>query len=108
MKRIMTTELADHVGERVKVAGWIHHQRHLANRSFLLLRDAGGVGQIVIEDESVRGIATRAASRDGRRDRRLRRRVGSRLREESSSTRPRSPCSANRRRRHRSRCVGPS
>ena len=57
MKRIMTTELAAHVGERVRIAGWIHHQRHLAQLSFLLLRDASGVGQVVIDDESVRGRA---------------------------------------------------
>jgi nondiscriminating aspartyl-tRNA synthetase len=58
MPRIMTTDLVDHVGEQVTIAGWIHHQRHLAQRSFLLLRDAAGVAQIVIEDASVRATAT--------------------------------------------------
>jgi nondiscriminating aspartyl-tRNA synthetase len=58
MPRIMTAELAEHVGGSATIAGWIHHQRHLANRSFLLLRDASGVAQVVIEDESVRRIAT--------------------------------------------------
>jgi nondiscriminating aspartyl-tRNA synthetase len=57
MRRIMTTELAGNVGARVRVAGWIHHQRHLANLSFLLLRDASGVAQVVIEDASVRDAA---------------------------------------------------
>jgi nondiscriminating aspartyl-tRNA synthetase len=57
MKRIMTGELAEHVGARVRVAGWVHHQRHLANLSFLLVRDASGIAQVVIEDESVRATA---------------------------------------------------
>lgn len=57
MKRFMTADLAAHVGERVRIAGWVHHQRHLAQLSFLLLRDASGVGQVVIEDESVRARA---------------------------------------------------
>src|SRR5450631_109181 len=54
MQRIMTSALAEHVGEQVRIAGWVHHQRHLANRSFLLLRDASGVAQVVIEDETAR------------------------------------------------------
>ena len=58
MKRMMTTELVEHVGERVRIAGWIHHQRHLANRSFLLVRDARGIAQVVIEEAPVRSIAT--------------------------------------------------
>ena len=107
MKRIMTTELGDHVGERVKVAGWIHHQRHLANRSFLLLRDAGGVGQIVIEDESVRSIATALLPET------VVEIDGSVVASEQAPGgvelhAPRSPCSANLHRLHRSRCVDPS
>ena len=43
MARIMTADLVTHVGERARIAGWIHHQRHLANLSFLLLRDASGI-----------------------------------------------------------------
>jgi nondiscriminating aspartyl-tRNA synthetase len=61
MARIMTSELAEHVGARVRIAGWVHHQRHLANRSFLLLRDATGIAQVVIEDESVRSTAAALA-----------------------------------------------
>src|SRR5450432_3476195 len=57
MPRIMTGELAEHVGARVRVAGWVHHQRHLANLSFLLLRDASGIAQVVIENESDRDAA---------------------------------------------------
>ena len=59
MQRTMTRDLASCAGERVRIAGWVHHQRHLANISFLLLRDATGVAQVVIDDESVRADATR-------------------------------------------------
>lgn len=51
MARIKTTELAEHVGERVTLAGWIHHQRQLAQVSFLLLRDAVGIAQVVVDAE---------------------------------------------------------
>ena len=43
MTRIGTKALAGHIGEQVTLAGWVHHQRHLATVSFLLLRDAGGI-----------------------------------------------------------------
>lgn len=58
MPRIMTGELAEHAGEQVRLAGWVHHQRHLARVSFLLLRDASGIGQVVIDDEALRASAT--------------------------------------------------
>ncbi len=57
MERIMTSDLARHVGEQVRLAGWVHHQRHLAQVSFLLLRDASGIGQVVVDDESQRASA---------------------------------------------------
>jgi nondiscriminating aspartyl-tRNA synthetase len=50
MERIWTTELSKHAGERVKLAGWVHRFRQLANVSFLVLRDAKGTAQIVVED----------------------------------------------------------
>lgn len=54
MERIWTTELVEHVGERVRLAGWLHRLRTLSNVSFLVLRDAKGLAQIVIEDEPLR------------------------------------------------------
>jgi nondiscriminating aspartyl-tRNA synthetase len=53
----MTAELGEHVGEQVRIAGWVHHQRLLAQISFLLVRDAGGIAQVVIEDEGARAWA---------------------------------------------------
>ena len=49
MSRITTGELAYHVDERVVLAGWVHHQRHLARVSFLLLRDRDGIAQVVVD-----------------------------------------------------------
>ena len=57
MKRTMATALESRVGERVRVSGWVHHQRHLAQLSFLLLRDASGIVQIVVEEGSARARA---------------------------------------------------
>jgi nondiscriminating aspartyl-tRNA synthetase len=54
MTRIETSALVEHVGDQVTLAGWVHHQRHLAKVTFLLLRDAGGIAQVVIDDEDVR------------------------------------------------------
>ncbi len=58
MERTMTSDLAERIGQKVRLAGWVHHQRHLAQVSFLLLRDASGIGQVVIDDASQRTFAT--------------------------------------------------
>lgn len=55
-KRIWTSELAQRVGERVLLAGWLHNFRKLSNITFLILRDSKGLAQVVIEDENL--IAT--------------------------------------------------
>lgn len=51
--RIWTTEIGQHVGERVKLGGWLHRLRQLSNVSFLVLRDGQGLAQIVIEDSAL-------------------------------------------------------
>ena len=51
MQRILTRELSSHVGERVRLAGWIHQRRQLSRVTFLILRDAGGLAQIVVEPD---------------------------------------------------------
>jgi len=50
MERVWSSALAAHAGQRVTVAGWLHRFRHQRQISFLLLRDARGVMQIVVED----------------------------------------------------------
>jgi nondiscriminating aspartyl-tRNA synthetase len=50
MQRTYSNELTAHVGERIRLAGWLHHQRRLSQRTFLLLRDVSGIAQVVVED----------------------------------------------------------
>ncbi len=47
-ERILVSELAEHVGERVSVMGWLHRLRELSNVTFLIVRDRSGLGQVVI------------------------------------------------------------
>lgn len=54
MKRVLATELCTHAGERVRLSGWVHHARRLAHVTFLLLRDRGGISQVVVTDDTLR------------------------------------------------------
>ena len=49
MKRIYTTEIGAYVGERVRLAGWLHTLRRQGGISFLILRDVRGTVQIVVD-----------------------------------------------------------
>ena len=53
MERIWTTQVAAHVGEEVRLAGWLHQFRRRSNVSFLILRDAKGLAQVVVEEPDV-------------------------------------------------------
>jgi nondiscriminating aspartyl-tRNA synthetase len=48
--RVLSSELAGHVGARVSMAGWVHATRDLGAVSFLVLRDRGGLAQIVSQE----------------------------------------------------------
>jgi aspartyl/asparaginyl-tRNA synthetase len=54
MQRILSHQLSEHVGETVRVAGWVHRRRLLKSVAFLILRDASGLAQIVVSDENAR------------------------------------------------------
>lgn len=47
ISRVMSAELAEHAGQRVTIAGWVHRRRHLKTVSFLVLRDRSGLAQVV-------------------------------------------------------------
>jgi nondiscriminating aspartyl-tRNA synthetase len=47
--RVLSTEVASHVGERVTLAGWLHGKRELGSLSFVLVRDRAGLAQVVVE-----------------------------------------------------------
>ena len=52
MQRILTTEVHSHVGERVRVAGWLHSMRAMGGITFLVVRDGWGLLQAVAESEA--------------------------------------------------------
>jgi nondiscriminating aspartyl-tRNA synthetase len=56
MERTLCRELDRHVGRRVRLQGWLHHQRRLSQLDFLLLRDRSGLAQVVVTDPDVRSM----------------------------------------------------
>ncbi|WP_433084337.1 aspartate--tRNA(Asn) ligase [Dactylosporangium sp. CA-052675] len=46
--RMMSADLAEHVGESVRLAGWVHRRRVLARVTFLIVRDRAGLAQVVV------------------------------------------------------------
>ncbi|MDQ3629477.1 MAG: aspartate--tRNA(Asn) ligase [Actinomycetota bacterium] len=52
--RTLVRDLAACVGERVRLAGWVHRRRRLAALTFLVVRDRSGLAQVVVRDEDVR------------------------------------------------------
>ena len=51
MERTLTTEMARHLGERVRLTGWLHSLRQLGSINFLVIRDGWGLAQAVAETE---------------------------------------------------------
>ena len=60
MNRILTKDLAQHVGETITIKGWLHKKRLLGGLNFITLRDRSGIAQTKIEDkdevEKLRGM----------------------------------------------------
>jgi len=52
--RTWTADLANHAGETVTIHGWLHHRRALKSVLFLILRDASGLAQVVVDDADTR------------------------------------------------------
>lgn len=52
MERILTTEAGAHLGERVRLAGWLHTIRRMGGINFIVLRDGWGLIQAVTETEA--------------------------------------------------------
>ena len=54
MQRTLASRLGETFpGETVKVEGWIHRKRALANVTFVILRDRTGLAQVVVKDPDV-------------------------------------------------------
>ena len=46
--RVLAAELPCHIGERVRVAGWVHRGRELKSVTFVIVRDRSGLAQVVL------------------------------------------------------------
>lgn len=51
MERVLTSDVAKHVGKQVMVRGWLHKKRLLGGLNFINIRDRGGLVQVVVQDE---------------------------------------------------------
>ncbi|MCB0233285.1 MAG: aspartate--tRNA(Asn) ligase, partial [Anaerolineae bacterium] len=60
METIRTTEIGQHVGQRVQLRGWVHNLRLLGGVNFLVLRDGWGTAQAVTQDEAALAPLTQA------------------------------------------------
>jgi nondiscriminating aspartyl-tRNA synthetase len=56
MQRILSTQLPAHVGQPVRIAGWVHRRRLLKSVAFLIVRDAGGFTQVVVTAPEARAL----------------------------------------------------
>jgi len=59
--RVLATDLAAHIGERVSVAGWLHRRRELKSVTFLIIRDRTGLTQVVLPASATCGTGERAS-----------------------------------------------
>jgi nondiscriminating aspartyl-tRNA synthetase len=50
--RILSNEVADHVGKQIHIEGWLHKKRLLGGLNFINIRDRRGLTQVVIKDEA--------------------------------------------------------
>jgi nondiscriminating aspartyl-tRNA synthetase len=50
LERIRTTEAVHHIGQRIKLAGWLHALRKMGGVNFLIVRDGFGTFQAVLDD----------------------------------------------------------
>ena len=52
MERVRTIEAARHVGQRVRLQGWLHQFRELGKVNFLIIRDGWGTFQAIVDDNN--------------------------------------------------------
>jgi nondiscriminating aspartyl-tRNA synthetase len=48
ISRVLAADLPRHVGEQVRIAGWLHRRRELKSVTFLIVRDRSGLAQVVL------------------------------------------------------------
>jgi nondiscriminating aspartyl-tRNA synthetase len=50
ISRVLAADLPRHVGEQVRIAGWLHRRRELKSVAFVIVRDRSGLAQVVIPE----------------------------------------------------------
>ncbi|WP_410659744.1 aspartate--tRNA(Asn) ligase [Amycolatopsis sp. lyj-112] len=50
ISRVLVADLPGHVGDRVRIAGWVHRRRRLKSVTFLVIRDRSGLAQVVLAE----------------------------------------------------------
>jgi len=56
MERVRSLEIASHVGERVKICGWLQSMRRLGAVSFAVIRDGWGTVQAVVSEQKMAAL----------------------------------------------------
>lgn len=60
MKRVLSSQVSEHAGKKIQIAGWLHKKRQLGGLNFINVRDRHGLTQVLIEDknevEKLRGM----------------------------------------------------
>ncbi len=60
MTRVLSSDIKNHIGKKIKVRGWLHKKRMLGGLNFINVRDRRGLTQILIQDkdeiEKLRGM----------------------------------------------------
>ena len=52
MSRVLSSQVAQHIGDKITVKGWLHKKRLLGGLNFINIRDRGGLVQVVLQDEA--------------------------------------------------------
>jgi len=58
ISRVLAADLPAHVGEKVRMAGWLHRRRELKSVTFLIVRDRSGLAQVVVAAPGESGPST--------------------------------------------------
>jgi nondiscriminating aspartyl-tRNA synthetase len=48
ISRVLAADVPAHVGEQIRIAGWLHRRRPLKSMTFLVIRDRSGLAQVVL------------------------------------------------------------
>ncbi len=60
MERVLSRDVAKHAGKKITIRGWLHKKRLLGGLNFIVIRDRGGVTQVVLDNdkevEKLRGL----------------------------------------------------